>query len=158
MSALYRMVQFLVGERLSILGGPWGNSGNRQQADVGGGMSCRWLVVLQHQNQEGFEFGYFGSGISKEAHIEIVPLLFFLAWPLMGVWKGGQCFWLWQLFARRPGVIIVIVMTSEQVYYFVLMMHEILNLVRLFLLLFVSRVSIVSRCKRSKGLTPVYLE
>lgn len=76
----------------------------------------------------------------------------------MGVWKGGQCFWLWQLFARRPGVIIVIVMTSEQVYYFVLMMHEILNLVRLFLLLFVSRVSIVSRCKRSKGLTPVYLE
>lgn len=76
----------------------------------------------------------------------------------MGVWKGGQCFWLWQLFARRPGVIIVIVMTSEQVYYFVLMMHEILNLVRLFLLLFVFRVSIVSRCKRSKGLTPVYLE
>ncbi|KAL7905591.1 hypothetical protein GGI35DRAFT_128502 [Trichoderma velutinum] len=47
----------------------------------------------------------------------------------MGVWKGGQCFWLWQLFARRPGVIIVIVMTSEQVYYFVLMMHEVLHLV-----------------------------
>lgn len=65
----------------------------------------------------------------------------------MGVWKGGQCFWLWQLFARRPGVIIVIVMTSEQVYYFVLMMHEFLNLGSLLFRLFVSRVSIVFRSR-----------